>query len=59
MLTMQRRDIAEAFLARVTPADAHAAYYVLTAHEHGVPVERIAELTGIPLNRVVLIVKEG
>ena len=60
MRTQQRIFIAENFL-RILSADpdhtvAVETYYVATAARHGVALERISELTGIPLNRVAIIV---
>lgn len=60
MRTQQRIFIAENFL-RILNADpnrtvATETHYVATAARHGVTLERISELTGIPLNRVAIIV---
>jgi hypothetical protein len=35
------------------------AYYVTRANEYGVTPERISELSGIPLNRVALLLEAG
>ncbi|MGO1547992.1 hypothetical protein [Microbacterium gubbeenense] len=61
MLTEQKINIAEAYLERLRSGASHstARYYVRAAHEHGVPVERIAMISRIPLNRVALMVEEG
>lgn len=56
MQTEQRIFIAENYLrifrADPNPTIVTETYYVSIAARHGVPLERISELTGIPLNRV-------
>ena len=56
MPTQQRIFIAENYLrilrADPNPTIATETYYVSIAAAHGVSLKRIAELTGIPLNRV-------
>lgn len=56
MATQQRIFIAENYLrmfrAEQNPTLVTEAYYLTTAALHGVPLERISELTGVPLNRV-------
>ncbi|MBN9210736.1 MAG: hypothetical protein BGO45_10705 [Microbacterium sp. 71-36] len=56
MPTQQRIFIAENYLRILrtdpNPTIVTETYYVSIAARHGVSLERIAELTGIPLNRV-------
>lgn len=60
VITEQRIAIAESYLTKIRSgaSESLARYYVRASHEKGVPVERIAMLTGIPLNRIALIVRE-
>jgi len=60
MQTQQRIYIAENYLrilnADPNPTLATEIYYVTLAARYGVPLERIAELTGLPLNRVSILI---
>lgn len=58
VITKQKIEIAEDYLRRFADRGGPLEYYVLNAHQHGIPVERISELMRVPLNRVALIVKE-
>lgn len=53
--------LAETYLAFISPdSPPHVVEaYVRLAAQYGVPVGRIAEVSGIPLNRVDLIVRDG
>lgn len=60
MATQQRIFIAETFLRMLrstpNPTPWQEAYIVRTAAQHGIPLDRISELSGVPLNRVDRIV---
>ncbi|KTR95360.1 hypothetical protein NS220_06025 [Microbacterium testaceum] len=60
MQTEQRMFIAENFLrihrADPNPTAATDTYYLCAAARYGLSLERISELSGIPLNRVAILV---
>lgn len=61
MSTSTLNFIAETFLRLLRddpdPSPTTEAYYIENASRYGVPEERIAELSGVPLNRVANIIE--